>query len=230
MAPQKETTGFGSQLSSDPLRRITKYQTAGVNARLRLFEALAAAGVPAGEADELVSALEASAIAGAQCEVAELDGRSHADRSEDYGQGWYDGVTTVADELVQIADRSFAQRDRATLSVELTVHLAELRQQERRELVRLQEYARGALELTAPFTMERRRLLEALGEADGLCTAWVLTPGTGHMLICGQEAGHYADVQPSSSEGDPGGWHRCNGFAWVNGAMRPSVRLDQAGR
>ncbi|WP_459739903.1 hypothetical protein [Streptomyces sp. E-15] len=51
---------------------MTRYQTAGVNARLRLFALLEAQGVPASEADDLVAALEAGAVAGAQCRVVEL--------------------------------------------------------------------------------------------------------------------------------------------------------------
>ncbi|MFI1265511.1 MULTISPECIES: hypothetical protein [Streptomyces] len=59
-----------------------QYQTAGVNARLRLFALLEAQGVAAGEAGDLVAALEAGAGAGAQCEVVELDGMAPASRGE----------------------------------------------------------------------------------------------------------------------------------------------------
>ncbi|MFK0214310.1 hypothetical protein [Streptomyces sp. NPDC090298] len=45
---------------------MAQYQTAGVNARLRLFALLEAQGVPVSEAGDLV--------AGAQCEVVELEG------------------------------------------------------------------------------------------------------------------------------------------------------------
>ncbi|MEW2623690.1 hypothetical protein [Streptomyces sp. NPDC048106] len=53
---------------------MTQYQTAGVNARLKVFALLEAQGVPASEADGLVAALEAGAVAGAQCQVIELNG------------------------------------------------------------------------------------------------------------------------------------------------------------
>ncbi|MEV8395261.1 MULTISPECIES: hypothetical protein [unclassified Streptomyces] len=65
-------TGPDPALSSDSLHRVTQYQTAGVNARLKVFALLEAHGVPTSEADDLVAALEAGAVAGAQCEVAEL--------------------------------------------------------------------------------------------------------------------------------------------------------------
>jgi hypothetical protein len=51
---------------------VAQYQTAGVKARLRLFALLEAQGVPASEAGDLV--------AGAQCEVVELDGMVPASR------------------------------------------------------------------------------------------------------------------------------------------------------
>ncbi|MFD8922299.1 hypothetical protein ACFV0Y_31410 [Streptomyces sp. NPDC059569] len=49
---------------------MSQYQAAGVNARLRLFALLEAQGVPASEVGDLV--------AGAQCEVVELDGMAPA--------------------------------------------------------------------------------------------------------------------------------------------------------
>ncbi|MEV6782837.1 hypothetical protein [Streptomyces sp. NPDC051098] len=61
---------------------MTQYQTAGVNARLEVFALLEAQDVPASEADDLVAALEAGAVAGAvagaQCQVVELDGMAPA--------------------------------------------------------------------------------------------------------------------------------------------------------
>ncbi|MFH0522344.1 hypothetical protein ACHBTE_34965 [Streptomyces sp. M41] len=57
---------------------MSQHQTAGVNARLRLFALLDAQGVPAGEADDLV----AGAVAGVQSEVVELDGMAQASRGQ----------------------------------------------------------------------------------------------------------------------------------------------------
>ena len=64
MTGHHESTGPDPALSSDSVRRVTQYQTAGVNARLKVFAFLEAQGVPASEADDLVVALEA----GAQCQ------------------------------------------------------------------------------------------------------------------------------------------------------------------
>lgn len=66
MTGHHEPTGPEPALSSDSLRRVTQYQTAAVNARLRVFALLEAQGVPTREADDLVAALEAGAVAGAQ--------------------------------------------------------------------------------------------------------------------------------------------------------------------
>ncbi|GAA2509611.1 hypothetical protein GCM10010406_52580 [Streptomyces thermolineatus] len=80
MAGHHESTGPDPALSSDFVQRVTQYQAAGVNARLKVFALLGAQGVPAGEADGLVAALEAGAVAGAQCEVVELGGMAPASR------------------------------------------------------------------------------------------------------------------------------------------------------
>ncbi|MCQ6253309.1 hypothetical protein EC608_047805, partial [Streptomyces malaysiensis subsp. malaysiensis] len=63
---------------------MTQHQTAGLNTRLKLFALLEAKGLPASEADDLVAALEAGAIAGAQCEVVEQDVYTGA-RGEGFG-------------------------------------------------------------------------------------------------------------------------------------------------
>lgn len=62
MTGHHESTGPDPALSSDSLRRVTQYQAASVNARLKVFALLEAHGVPASEADDL----EAGAVAGAQ--------------------------------------------------------------------------------------------------------------------------------------------------------------------
>jgi hypothetical protein len=66
MTGRHESTGSDPALIIDSVRRVTQYQTAGVNARLKPFALLEAQGVPASEADDLVAALEAGAVAGAQ--------------------------------------------------------------------------------------------------------------------------------------------------------------------
>ncbi|MGW1186327.1 hypothetical protein ACWD6J_34575, partial [Streptomyces drozdowiczii] len=146
---------------------MSQYQTAGVNARLRLFALMEAQGVPASEADDLVAALEAGAVAGAQSEVVELDGMAPRSRGPVFGDGWDEGVTTVSEALVGIADRDWSRRGgRSAGAAELAVHIADVRQRERAGLVRLERFVRGqVLPGTHPHTMARRRVLEALGEA-----------------------------------------------------------------
>ncbi|WP_329011931.1 hypothetical protein [Streptomyces sp. NBC_00690] len=53
MTGHQESTGPDPALSSDSVRRVSQYQTAGVNARLKLFALLEAQGVSAGEVVEL---------------------------------------------------------------------------------------------------------------------------------------------------------------------------------
>lgn len=56
MTGHHESTGPDPALSRDSIRRVSQYQTTGVNARLRLFALMEAQGVPASEADNLVAA------------------------------------------------------------------------------------------------------------------------------------------------------------------------------
>ncbi|MFG2563726.1 hypothetical protein [Streptomyces sp. NPDC048496] len=86
---------------------MSEYQTADTNARLKLFALLAAQGVPAAEADDLVAALEAGAVAGAQCEV---DGMAPASRGAVFADGWDEDVMAVSEALVGIADRDWSRR------------------------------------------------------------------------------------------------------------------------
>ncbi|WP_448333781.1 hypothetical protein [Streptomyces sp. DSM 41534] len=135
---------------------------------MRLFALLEAQGVPASEADDL----EAGAVAGAQREVVELDGmapRSHGPVED----GWDGGVKAVSEALVGIADRDWSRRGgRSAGTAELPVHLADVRQRERADLVRLERFVReSVLPRTHPHATAQRRVLEALGEAGGLCTA-----------------------------------------------------------
>ncbi|MFC5253201.1 hypothetical protein STRNI_008227 [Streptomyces nigrescens] len=110
MNGHSESTGKASALSSDSVRRVTQYQAAGTNARLKLFVLLEAQGVPAAEADDLVAALEAGAVTGAQCEVVELDGMAPASSGPGFADGWDEGVMAVSEALVGIADRDWSRR------------------------------------------------------------------------------------------------------------------------
>ncbi|MEU1555605.1 hypothetical protein ABZ517_23205 [Streptomyces scabiei] len=195
---------------------MTQYQTAGVNARLKEFALLEAHGVPASEADDLVAALEAGAVAGAQCQVVELGGMAPRSRGPEFEDGWDSGVTAVSEALVGIADRggpgAAAGRPGAA---ELAVHIADVRQRERDSLVRLERYVREAvLPATHPHTTARRRVLEALGEAGGLCTARTRN-ADGDVVVCTLDAGHYdVDDKPPFKDGKPGGWHKADASIW----------------
>ncbi|MGC5365728.1 hypothetical protein ACPXCE_29340 [Streptomyces sp. DT24] len=70
-----------------------------------------------------------------------------------------------------------------------------------------------------PHATERRRLLEALGEAGGLCAARTVEMSSGDVILCTREAGHYdPDDLPGwkrgKSDGTPGGWHLASGAIW----------------
>ncbi len=217
MTESQNAPASAGELSDDPVRRVSQYQTAGTNARLRLFALLAAQGVPASEADDLVAALEAGAVAGAQCEVVELDGMAPVSGGPEFADGWDEGVTAVSEALVGIVDRDWARRGgRSAGTAELAVHLADVRQRERADLVRLESFVRETvLPRTYPHTMARRRVLEALGEAGGLCTARTVEMSSGDLLICTRVAGHYDPATPPSWEdGMPGGWHQADASIW----------------
>ncbi|MEU9558336.1 hypothetical protein [Streptomyces fumanus] len=146
------------------------------------------------EADDLVAALEAGTVAGAQCQVVELDGMAPASRGVLFVDGWDEGVRTVSEALVGIAD---------------------VRQRERADLVRLERFVREAvLPGTRPHTTARRWVLEALGEAGGLCTARTRN-ADGDVMVCTLDAGHYdPDDKPPFKDGKPGGWHKADASIW----------------
>ncbi|WP_229868828.1 hypothetical protein [Streptomyces chryseus] len=217
---------------------MSHYQTSRINARLRLFALLAAHGVPAVEADDLVAALEAGAVAGAQSEVVELDGMAPASQGARFADGWDEGVMAVSEALVGIADRDWTRRGgRSAGAAELAVHIADARQRERADLVRLKRFVREAvLARTHPHTTVRRRVLEVLGEAGGLCTARTVN-NDGDYVICTLDAGHYDPVnkpRPSRTESPAAGTRqmRRSGTTLERPALRtqPSERPQESGR
>ncbi|MCZ4125453.1 hypothetical protein [Streptomyces sp. H39-S7] len=84
------------------------------------------------------------------------------------------------------------------------------------DLGRLERFVRETvLPRTHPNTSKRRQVLEALGEAGGLCTAQKVELSTGDIVLCTREAGHYnPDDKPSGADWSPDGWHRCNSSVW----------------
>ncbi|MFD3505348.1 hypothetical protein ACFWWT_44895 [Streptomyces sp. NPDC058676] len=78
----------------------------------------------------------------------------------------------------------------------------DLRQRERAGLLLLEAYE-TVLPRTHPNTTQRR-MLEALGEAGGLCTARTMELSTDDATLCTREAGHYDD-KPSRKDGKPAG-------------------------
>jgi hypothetical protein len=113
-------------MSKDPLRRVTEYQAHASNAALKLFEVLTAAGLSNEDAEELVCAVKAGAIAGAQCIVVERTGCADRERGEVFGDGWDAGVSVVSEDLVGMADRAYEHRGRATGALQLLAHLRRL--------------------------------------------------------------------------------------------------------
>ncbi|MFJ8650657.1 hypothetical protein ACIRNI_31690 [Streptomyces sp. NPDC093546] len=203
---------------------MSQYQTAGANARLRLFALLAAQGVPAAEADDLVAALEAGAVAGAQSKVVELDGIAPASQGARCADGWDEGVAAVSEALVCIADQDWQRRGgRSAGAADWAVHIADVRQRERADLVGLERFVREVvLPRTHPHTTERRRVLEARGEAGGLYTARTRDTD-GDVIVCTLGAGHYdPDDKPGwkrgKSDGTPGGWHLAGASIWDDSA------------
>ncbi|MDT0460703.1 hypothetical protein RM550_34110 [Streptomyces sp. DSM 41527] len=163
-----------------------------------------------------MAALEAGAVAGAQSEVVEVDGMAPASRGEAFTDGWDDGVTAVSEALVGIADRDWSRRGgRSAGAAELAVHIADVRQRERTDLVRLERFVRDhVLPRTHPHTTARRRVLEVLGEAGGLCTARMVN-SDGDVIVCTLDAGHYdPDDKPPFKDGKPGGWHKADASIW----------------
>lgn len=92
-------TGTQHDAYGEELARISRHQGEAVTARLRLFEVLAAAGVPAAEADLLVSQLEAGAVAGAHTWISESSA-PHGSQ-QPFEDAWFAGVRAVSSYLLR---------------------------------------------------------------------------------------------------------------------------------
>ncbi|GAB1331627.1 hypothetical protein [Streptomyces sennicomposti] len=205
-------------MSSDCVHRVTVYQAAGINARLRLFALLQAQGVPAAEANALVAALKASAATRAQSEVVELDGIAPASQGARFADGWDESVAAVSETLVGIAHQEWVRcGGRSAGAADLVVDIADVRRRERTALVRLEAFLRETvLPRTHPNTTARRRVL---GEAGGLCTAQTVEMSSGDVILCPREAGRcdpddLPGFKRGKLDGTSGGWHLAGGSVW----------------
>ncbi|MCF3177959.1 hypothetical protein IPZ61_32185 [Streptomyces sioyaensis] len=146
MNGHSESTAKASSLSSDSVRRVTQYQAAGINARLKLFALLEAQGVPAAGADGLWPRWRPGRSARWLSWTA-----WPASSGPGFEDGWDEGVMAVSAALVGIADRDWSRRGgRSAGAAELPMHLADVRQRERTDLARLEEFVRGRAAAHAP--------------------------------------------------------------------------------
>ncbi|MEU6122453.1 hypothetical protein [Streptomyces sp. NPDC047123] len=114
---QHDADAYGQELAA-----ISHHQHEATSARFTGFQALAAVGIGHEQADEIVSAVEAGAVAGAHTWISESSAPHGSEpRFED---GWHAGVRDVASYLRRIADRTAtAERGRAASSAMLVAHL-----------------------------------------------------------------------------------------------------------
>lgn len=169
---QPGVDAYGQELTA-----ISHHQHAATSARFTVFQALAAVGIGHEQADEIVSAVEAGAVAGTHTWISESSAPHGSEpRFED---GWHAGVRDVASYLRRIADRTTStERGRAASCAMLLTHL--------------QQPASPAPE---PEPVEEPPPAPALDATDVLAAAerfpWaVAAPGTRHW----PDGGDFLDV------------------------------------
>lgn len=95
--PPHDADAYGQELA-----RIGRHQGEATAARPTVFQALAAAGLSHEQADDIVSKVEAGAVAGAHTWISESIAPHLSPPC--FADGWHAGVRDVASELLNIAD------------------------------------------------------------------------------------------------------------------------------
>ncbi|MFE9360276.1 hypothetical protein ACFYPB_40260 [Streptomyces olivaceoviridis] len=114
---QHEADAYGQELA-----RISHHQHEATEARFTVFQALAAVGIGHEQADDIVSKLEAGAVAGAHTWISESSAPHGSEQR--FEDGWHAGVRDVASYLLRIAATTAATgRGRAASSAMLVAHL-----------------------------------------------------------------------------------------------------------
>lgn len=78
------------------------------NARTTLLQLLARAGVPAGDARQLIGLVEAGVLALAHAEIEGAGRTVPGDKGEEYRSGWLDGAEACLEDLGAVAERTLA--------------------------------------------------------------------------------------------------------------------------
>lgn len=94
---QHDVDAYGQELA-----RISHHQSEATAARFTVFQALAAAGITNEQADDIVSKLEAGAVASAHTWISESSPPHGSEQR--FEDGWFAGVRDVASYLLRIAD------------------------------------------------------------------------------------------------------------------------------
>ena len=114
----------GADAYGQELARISHHQSEAIEARFTVFQALAAVGIGHEQADDIVSKMEAGAVAGAHTWISES---SPPHKSEPrFEDGWFAGVRNVASYLLRIADTTATTgRGLAASNAMLVAHLSQ---------------------------------------------------------------------------------------------------------